>query len=642
MNPPTTPPRRLPHRGGHLHKRTASKVVLTVTPSTPPNANRMLGGAAAATYRLIPESPGSPGRSNTAYRRPPADGEPRRTQAGGAKGATWSRRRTVLAFVVGAVLLLVATRHRDRWSSLSGAGGDSEPDTYGRGHLVIEANLEGGAVDAHGRPRYGHDAPHWHHAPVEADETALAPGAGRPPAQAQNDRFVKVPGRPAGEEELDEEQAPAAVNLEVTSATDPDAAQKYLLVGWMGEQETKAQGHLYQLGLLALATNRTLVLPGVKRSRFGTCYHNPFSLYYAADSLASFGFPYITSEDFWAWTERQRTTPSAQVVTITRGDPVPIESVTMSPQHMCLAPRNLDFSAHDPQAFFVRGQDERSSDGRDKMTREIVASTLDLSASVLVMHVNLRWSLFNPSLIQSLSPFDFPAPAPYSYFPYSPHWTALGHAISSSLSPFVAAHWRTETIDVARLQPCGEALIAAIRRVREENPDVETLYLATDYPLEILRDGADGNLKKATAHSGTMTKTLTPAHHAAMRAFLDALEGDRGTGLRLTSFVDEQKRVEWPEELRQAMGDTDSLEDVDGAIVGIVDKIVLMEAEYFYAGLPVSTSALKGCGKLSQFTTQVIAGRKDALRLADDEGVESRLQNDVTHFKLDGQARGLR
>ncbi|GAA5898125.1 hypothetical protein JCM6882_003332 [Rhodosporidiobolus microsporus] len=643
-----TPPRRLPQRRGDagLHKRNPSKqVVLTVTPSTPPNATRMAGAASAATYRLIPESPNAPRIAAPSFRKPPAQPE----WAKGGKGG-WTRRRTLLLVCL-AVGVLVLVGHRQSGYSASWLRGDAddEPDTYGRAHSVHDeavaesARLKG--MDEHGRPGGEVEKPVqvWHHAP----EQAHAPGSH---AQGDgHDRFVKVSA----------EDRPAKVpthDLEVTSATDPDASQRFILVGWMGEQETKAQAHLYQLGLLSLALNRTLVLPNVKRSRFGTCYRHPFSLYYAADTLTSFGFNWIPDSEFWDWTERQRSPPTAQTIALVRGSPGPVEDVVIPSRRMCLSDKPLDFSQHEPKAFFSPLSDWKSDEIRFKFGEQVVTGLLPDSASsdrdesslppsareaaVLVAQVNLRYPMLDPPTVARLSPFDFPLPAPYSYFPYSPHWTALGHAIASHLSPFVAVHWRTETLEVDRLAPCGHALVSKLREIRRAHPEIKTLYLATDYPLEILRaDGAAGNEGKATAHSGTMTKTLTPGHHAAMRDFLEELEGEGGAGLRMTSFLDEQGKVEWPQELQEAMGRSGAkLEELDGAIVGIVDKIVLMAAELFYAGLPVSSPT--GCGKYSQFTTQVITGRRDALRLADDRGEDTTLMNEAGHFFLDAPLGG--
>ncbi|GAA6050841.1 hypothetical protein JCM3770_005733 [Rhodotorula araucariae] len=644
--PPSTPPRRsVVHRpGAHLHKRTKSKITLMLSPPTPPH------GSTASAYRIIPESPSanrvmSPPSKRSAFARISWGPKERSAQK---QGGVWTARRLVVLLGLVLVVVFLARRpHKPGWGRWTD-GGDVEQATYGRGN-VDTPSPRVPPVNAQAQPE-----PQFYPAPPRP----LAPGAGPPPARPPprnrhpaaaavrpHDRFRKVAAKPA---EVPAMLPPPPHDLEVTSATDPDSARRFILVGWMGEQETKAQQHLYQLGLLALALNRTLVLPNVKRSRFGTCYQHPFSLYYDGDTLSRFGIPFVTSEDFWAWTDRQRAAPTAQVVSWVRGPVVPVEAVAVTPQHMCLTERNLEFGEFEGKAFFSPNTDYKSVEAREQYGTEVVQELLEQerapgtdnegdlrTPAVLVAHYNLRYPFLAPSAIAALSPFDFPQPLPYSYYAYSSHWTALGESIAASLSPFVAVHWRTETLPVDALLPCGDALIASLQAIKRDHPEIQTVYLATDYPIEVLQH--PGEEQSATAHSGTMTKTLTPGHHAAMRAFLAKLEGDdtvEGTGegaLRVTTFMEEQARVELPPEPRKVVGHG-GLQDVDGAIVGIVDKIVLQSAEVFYAGLPVSESA-QGCAKLSQFTTQVVSGRHD-LRA---QGGGARLWNDVSHFSLGGR-----
>ncbi|GAA5960091.1 hypothetical protein JCM21900_003433 [Sporobolomyces salmonicolor] len=573
-----------------------------------------------------------------------------------------SRRRVTILICLAVGILLLGERSWNWSSSLFAASDGLQQGTFdsAKGKSAVEqARVDPGdsglqVANAHDHrplPQHGHAPP-------------LPPGAGPPPPrppppELPNDKMVKLPIRPADQAA----PAPPSHDLELTSATDPDAWQRFILVGWMGEQETKAQAHLYQLGLLALALNRTLVLPGVKRSRFGTCYSaNPFSLYYAADSLDTFNIPYITSDDFFAWTERQRSPPSAQSITLARGDPVPAESVSFPPDKMCLSAARLDWAKHEPQAYFSSSNDWKNASVRAQFAEQVVGSLLrqddpdsmavsssssdspssSHAPSVLVFQFNLRYPFLTPSSIATLSPYAFPTPRPYTYFPYSPHWTALGHSIAQNLSPYVAIHWRTETLDVDRIAPCGQQLVHKLREIREKHPEVKTLYLATDYPLELLRDGRPHAEGDVMAHSGTMGKTLTPAHHDAMRSFLDALERSNEAGeegrFRLTTFLEEQRRVPLPQELRELLPPGSSgLEDLDGAIVGIVDKIVLSEAELFYAGLPVSGSPRDGCAKMSQFTTQVESRRSEAFARSASEEEQSSLWNVVGHFSMDGR-----
>lgn len=157
-----------------------------------------------------------------------------------------------------------------------------------------------------------------------------------------------------------------------------EPAGRYLLVAWMGEQETKAQSHLYNLGLLAISLNRTLVLPQVRRSRFGTCYGNDFSLYYDRDSLASFDIPYITHQNFLAYTKQDKhKAPTAQLVAMSRGNPVPDDLAIMPLDRFCLGSTRLDFATHSSRAFFSPSNDYKSDEVRHQFGEKVVRTLLE-------------------------------------------------------------------------------------------------------------------------------------------------------------------------------------------------------------------------------------------------------------------------
>lgn len=289
-------------------------------------------------------------------------------------------------------------------------------------------------------------------------------------------------------------------------------------------------------------------------------------------------------------------------------------------------------------------------------------------ADVLVFQFNLRYPFLKPA---SVVPVGHQAPAPYSYFAYSSHWTTLGASLAATLTPYVAVHWRTETLPTTLLAPCGLALIRRLREVLRQHPSIDLVYLATDYPIEAL--GLETGMGKASgdAHSGTMNKALTPEHHDAMRGFIRSFHDEFGASLRLTSFLGEQERggVPIPDELnkllplRQAEAGL-QVSDLDPAIVGIIDKIVLQQAQgqsganqamavsrlgslsltgdtVFIAGSTGAVSRSSQCAKASQFTGQVIAGRQEVFAAQGQvqegsEGVDNALWNDVGHFSFDG------
>lgn len=126
-----------------------------------------------------------------------------------------------------------------------------------------------------------------------------------------------------------------------------------------------------------------------------------------------------------------------------------------------------------------------------------------------------------------------------------------------------------------------------------------------------------------------MSKILTPAHHEVMRAFLSLLEGETDEDcFHLTTFHEESRLVQ------QFPSEVGSVEKLDPAIAGLVDKVVLSSAELFYAGLPVSEDSSFGCAKHSEFTTQVVSGRKAVLAKAASGDEVTRLWNDVRYISI--------
>jgi hypothetical protein len=329
------------------------------------------------------------------------------------------------------------------------------------------------------------------------------------------------------------------------------------------------------------------------------------------------------------------------MVSFARGEVVPPGSLDATPEHFCLESWRLDWTQHEQRAFFIPLTDWKSPEVRTKFGEKVVKALVAEDASVLVLQYNLRFPFLTPQSIIALSPYHFPIPQPYSYFPYSSHWINLGHSIADQISPFVGVHWRTETLEVERIASCGVALVEELRKIRKENPAISTLYLATDYPLDFIRKISGRHRlprgPAVVANSGTMSKTLTPAHHEAMRSFLSLLEGEtEDDSFHLTTFLEESKLVQLSPELEAMLGQSGGggVESLDPAIAGLVDKIVLSNAELFYAGLPVSDDKRKGCAKLSQFTTQIITGRKESLSKSATEDEETRLWNSVGHFSL--------
>jgi len=493
----------------------------------------------------------------------------------------------------------------------------------------------------------------------------------------------------------------------------------YSLECYAGEQETKAQQHLYQLGLLALSLNRTLVLPNVSKSRLGTCYRHPFSFYYSPSSLSSLGIPTISQEDFLLWTQQRDPPPSAQVVSMVNAKPglypqgaVEIDSssdpftIPSKPtRNLCLrSPRSkLDFNTHSPLAIYPPEGYHKSENGRlgfgqsvintllssevgSKSSRASSSKHFDYSLpDVLAFNYEMRFPIMSPSSLSlSSSSPDSPSPLeplPFTHFPYAQIWSDLADEISTSLSPFISIHWRTETLTPSNLLPCSQSLLQKILSLKRKHPEIKNVYLATDYPIEQLDpslgggggEGEDGE-GVLVAHSGTFAKVVTESHHRAMRKFLKDFDKLSKGGLRLTTFAKEQSKISsldtttsrLPPSLiseltnltlsssSPSLDESDSpprlnLGLLDSGLLGILDKLIVTKSQLFLTGVPgVGSSTVGACAKLSSFTNQLISAREGLMEAQQEgrEGVEDEeerekgegeLWNTVMHWSLNGE-----
>lgn len=194
----------------------------------------------------------------------------------------------------------------------------------------------------------------------------------------------------------------------------------------------------------------------------------------------------------------------------------------------------------------------------------------------------------------------------FEFFEYAERWRELGREVAEGLSPYVAVHWRVETLDPAILPACSDALVDALAQLVQTHPSLHTVYLATDYPIEALQSPApSANLP---AHSLTFTRQLTPLHHAAFRAFLATL-ATRLPALRLTTLAQEQAHARAAGAGLALDGDVGAL---DPALVGIVDKLVAGRAEVFVAGAPEAGG--RQCAKASSFTLNILREREEGVR----------------------------
>jgi hypothetical protein len=440
----------------------------------------------------------------------------------------------------------------------------------------------------------------------------------------------------------------------------------FLLPGLIAEQESKAQIHLYQLGLLAMALNRTLVRPNVGSSRMGTCFGRPFDFYYASDALERHGIPSIAYDDFLAWTNTRMPRPHAQIVRMARTNAhypsgavevkgaADASTVSQEGDGLCLGqpiselvfgnwshvtvypPRDWSHTHGGRRAFgqsliqtFSSGDVDRRSFRAEQSPQDRDDGASDFpKPDVLVFDFGLVHTFLDSGHL----PGGHRTVLPFAHFAYSPALVALASHVAHTLSPFVAVHWRQETMPTQSIPGCTQGLIDKLDQLAKDWPELRTVYLATDYPLEAIDpQSRPSNLTAGSppAHSGTFAHQLTETHHSSMRTLLSTFDGSQrdaegGEGgqqqgrlsgeLKLATYSRLVRSGELarslPRALRQAFpedaGGVD-LAAIDAGLVGILDKMVAIEADVLLVG---EAEGDKACGKKSSFTRQIVQERE--------------------------------
>ncbi|KAI7866627.1 hypothetical protein BDF14DRAFT_1810848 [Spinellus fusiger] len=376
---------------------------------------------------------------------------------------------------------------------------------------------------------------------------------------------------------------------------------RFVLPITITEQESKAQEHFRQIAFLSGKLDRTIVLPNVGSSHLGACRVSPFSFYYSHDWLdknAHF-FNYITLDSFNAWLNERRAMsqpPIGQEIFVEMNP----QSHTMEKPSNCFRDQmNMD---RPPAQFFL-------DDPEDKTHREGNYTALLLDAmgdrerhidylkhthssrttpvpSVEVLHLfyDRRFSFIeDPQVNVPLS--------------YSATWVAIADAIATQLYPFVAVHWRMERLEpVKNMVPCATSLVKKVRALiqHESLPATPNIFLLTDYPHLLTSSKA-----KPESMSFRLDE-LRQEHHDAVRYVYERLNVTLTTLDKGPNYIpyDELPATHW-----NILPIKPTMFPPDKSVLGIVDKLVAMKAQWFFAGKP------SVCGKASSFTRRIVAER---------------------------------
>ncbi|KAI8991474.1 hypothetical protein BDF20DRAFT_831509 [Mycotypha africana] len=394
---------------------------------------------------------------------------------------------------------------------------------------------------------------------------------------------------------------------------------RFLLPVAITEQESKAQFHFRQLAFLAGKIDRTIVLPNTYNSHLGSCLHHPFHFYYEQSWLDRNRkhFNYITMEDFKAWLlERQMkdVVPTAQELYIQRSR----RSLLLEKVDNCFS-NSFDFSGR-PSVYYRFPDSHKQSkiNVTDVMmrllsdeTREHEYLLTDSYSNEIVDRASTPppvdvINLFYDRRYKILNEKDADVPLPFSQ-----HWVDIANNISAQLFPYIAIHWRMERLEpIPNLLPCAENLVDSIhaleneqytnnqetipRKLRKPLPNV---FLLTDYPHLLNATGA-----KPESVS-FQTKQLRNEHHEAIQYLYQHLN--------ITLISADNGRIPYDElpsdswHILPVNVSSSSQKDryPDRSVLGIIDKLVAINAQWFFAGRPGV------CAKSSSFTSHISGKR---------------------------------
>ncbi|GAA5935367.1 hypothetical protein JCM3775_006254 [Rhodotorula graminis] len=418
---------------------------------------------------------------------------------------------------------------------------------------------------------------------------------------------------------------------------------RYLVPVMVAEQESRAQHHLVQLSRLAATLDRTLVLPNLTTSRFRTCGSTSFADIYDAASFAQHTAPPGAAEpvlqgDFQRWLAEGTVRRTARAIRLSianspeeraleLGKFYPDTPTPPSGRATCLDQALFDFGDRD-RLFAVEEWHPTS----DALLRSLETLNAQDDVEILLVDWDLRGPLIGVEGDEILE----------QAFLYAAPWHTIAAAVSSALGEAVGVHWRTETVQSSSLAGCGEGLVEALVRLKEQNRALKTVYLATDYPLELLAgapsragevvdgevDGVDDEDGSTChrAHSDTFSKSLTSTHHAAMSRFLASYASNVApAGVTLATY-----RSILPSLLPSLAARLSRLARAPFA-PAIVSQLVLQRTPFFLAGesRPVAEGrdpAREVCARKSNWTRRVVAARKAARRAAKARGDRTRTQ----------------
>ncbi|GBB93386.1 hypothetical protein RclHR1_02160012 [Rhizophagus clarus] len=335
---------------------------------------------------------------------------------------------------------------------------------------------------------------------------------------------------------------------------------RFLFAYYPPEQETQANQHFLSFIQLAEKLNRSVVLTNVGGSHIFACQPFPFEFYYDVKKLQK-RFPnvhFITQKEFQDWTKERKEKPDTfhGFITMEKNHSTSVEYVQPYVEKLnllnCL--RLFNLKLNDSTIF----KDIYLSKGKNlEIFEDLIISELVTNAEVLLVKHEIRYPLF-----ETLDSIE-----------YAEHIRNAAESISKKLRPYIASHWRMELGKPTMMPNCAKNLVKWVKD-KESRTGIKNLYLATDYPL----------LEEHNAQSSTF-HVITEYHTSAMQILNSSVSLSTWVSLHPFDYLPKNK---WTK--KELMG---------AGIQGILDKLVLIEADYFVSCPDV-------CGRyISKFTKKV-------------------------------------
>ncbi|CAG8517624.1 14716_t:CDS:1 [Acaulospora morrowiae] len=343
---------------------------------------------------------------------------------------------------------------------------------------------------------------------------------------------------------------------------------RFLFAYHLPEQETSSNKHFVAFAEIARRLKRTIVLTNVGRSRIRWDRMLPFEFYYDVETLQK-KFPdvrFITQEEFRKWTKERYNKPNAIHARIERLEPINVEKFVKPDFGALKKMKRFDFAFDNSSAFLQLNIGDDSSwmtgEGNRNMLN-FLTTTLNSKAEVVLLVHDRKF------LIETTNPV-----------PYAKHLTNAAEKVIKKLDKYIAIHWRMERGEVAMMPECAKRLVVYLERLASKT-GINNIYLATDYPL----------LQKP--QSDTFHK-LGDEHHQAMKILNSSFHLNTWVSTHSLDYLKEYTDLAKP------------LEDelAGGGLQGILDKLILINANYFISGS-------KGCCRIrSKYTLRVAEERK--------------------------------